>query len=71
LPPHNLILGVISSICQQHGSRMQSGQERQTEPIVMYLTGREAKGHRQAIGVDNGVYLTGKSTSSIICTAAS
>src|SRR5262245_46101425 len=55
---------VISSICQQHGSRTQSRQECQTEPIVMYLTRGEAKAHWQAIGVHNGVNLARKCTSS-------
>ena len=54
---------VISSICQQHGSWLQSGQEHRTEPIVMRLTGREAELHRQTIGVHDGVNLAGKSAS--------
>src|SRR5687768_12294356 len=54
---------VISPICQQHGSRTQSGQEHRTEPIVLYLTSREAKAHGQAIGVYNCVKLAGESAS--------
>ena len=54
---------VISAICQQHGSWMQPGQEHRTEPIVMGLAGREAKVHRQAISIHDGVYLGGKPAS--------
>jgi hypothetical protein len=35
-------VGIVATIRQHHCSRAQSGQKRQTEPIVMSLAGSEA-----------------------------
>jgi hypothetical protein len=69
--PRALLIGerpdpvsVIASICQQHRSWAQSGQEHRTEPIVMRLTGREAEAKRSTIGVHDGVNLEGRAARS-------
>ena len=56
-------VGVISAICEQRRSGLQFRQENRAEAIVVCLAGREAKAHRQTIGVHDRVNLARQSAS--------
>jgi hypothetical protein len=56
-------VGIITSVGQQHCSRLQTRQEFTGKPVVMRLTGRQREPDWQAIGIDQCMNLAGQSTS--------
>jgi hypothetical protein len=53
-------VGIITTVGQQHCSRLHARQEFACEPVVVRLTGCQREPDRQAVGIDQCVNLAGQ-----------